>query len=89
MKLKHLQSLLESVQVFESPDIGYEQYPTPPHLAAQIAQMMHSYGDVQGKAVGDLGVGCGILTIATHLMGSASAHHTLTRCLQRCDCDSI
>ena len=73
MRLKQLQSLLESVRVFDSPDIEYEQYPTPPHLAAQIVQMMHSHGDVQGKAVGDLGLGCGILTIAAHLMGSASA----------------
>ena len=52
MKLKHLQSALESVRVFEEPNIELEQYPTPPHLAAQVALAMHQHGDVEGKAVG-------------------------------------
>ena len=71
MKLKRLQSLLERVRVFDEPRVELEQYPTPPHLAAQIVQLMHRHGDVQGKAIGDLGVGCGVLTIATQLMGAA------------------
>ena len=110
MKLKHLQSALESVRVFDDPSIELEQYPTPPQLAAQIALAMHQHGDVEGKAIGgqltlgtlvthrttlpttfhgcrthialsllavltdvraDLGVGCGILSIATQLLGSA------------------
>ena len=71
MKLKRLQSLLETVRVFDDPRVELEQYPTPPHLAAQIAHLMHRHGDVEGKAIGDLGVGCGVLTIATALMGAA------------------
>ena len=52
MKLKHLQSALERVRVFDDPNIELEQYPTPPHLAAQIALAMHQHGDVEGKAIG-------------------------------------
>ena len=71
MKLKHLESALERVRVFTSPRIEWEQYPTPPHLAAQILLAVHRYGDVANKAVGDLGVGCGVLSVAAALMGAA------------------
>ena len=52
MKLKHLQSALEAVRVFDEPSIELEQYPTPPHLAAQIALAMRQHGDVEGRAIG-------------------------------------
>jgi predicted RNA methylase len=47
------------------------QYPTSPHIAAQVLSLIQgNYGDIEGRAVGDLGCGCGMLTIAAALLGS-------------------
>eukprot|EP01135_Chromosphaera_perkinsii_P003027 Nk52_evm9s233 gene=Nk52_evmTU9s233 len=71
MKLKELQSHLEDVAVFESPKIQLEQYPTNPHLAAQVLRCIwEQYGDIRGKVIADLGCGCGMLSIGCGLLGS-------------------
>ena len=45
--------------------------PTPPDLATAILFFIQeSYGDIEGAAVGDLGIGGGMLTIGTRLLGS-------------------
>ncbi|KAG0006144.1 Methyltransferase-like protein 5 [Modicella reniformis] len=72
MKLKELEGYLQDVAVFENPKIKLEQYPTTPHLAARMLYTAHTtYDDIENKAVGDFGCGCGILSIAAAMLGSA------------------
>ncbi|TPP62546.1 NEDD8 ultimate buster 1like [Strongylocentrotus purpuratus] [Fasciola gigantica] len=69
---KKLQSVLQSVSGFSSPKIDLEQYPTSPHVAADILfnmQMMH--GSIQGMSVADLGCGPGILSVGARLLGAS------------------
>ncbi|KAF9107463.1 Methyltransferase-like protein 5 [Mortierella sp. AM989] len=72
MKLKELEGYLQDVAVFDEPKIKLEQYPTTAHLAARMLYTAHTtYDDIENKAVGDFGCGCGILSIAAAMMGSA------------------
>ncbi|KAI8053685.1 S-adenosyl-L-methionine-dependent methyltransferase [Gilbertella persicaria] len=71
MKLKELESILQDCKVFEQPKIQFEQYPTTPHLAARMLYTADTvYDDVENKAVGDFGCGCGILSIAANILGA-------------------
>lgn len=71
LKLKKLEEYLQSVDGFEQPKILLEQYPTPPHIAACMAHHMQSqHDDIERKLVGDLGCGCGMLSIAATLLGA-------------------
>ncbi|XXQ30620.1 Methyltransferase-like protein 5 [Plasmodiophora brassicae] len=70
MKLKHLESALHDVDGFQCPNIALEQYMTSPHLAAVMVHTMHGLGDIEDRRVLDLGVGCGMLSVASALMGS-------------------
>lgn len=55
-----------------SPKIELEQYVTSAHLASRMMFTAQStYEDVLDKRVLDLGCGCGILSIASTLLGSA------------------
>jgi len=73
MKLKELESWLEDVDVFEQPKIKLEQYPTTPHIAAcMLHTMAATFDDIDGKVVADLGVGCGILSIGSVMLGASS-----------------
>ena len=71
MKLKQLESLLRDVEPFREPDQMLEQYPTGAHPASRVVAEAHAHGDIEGRAVVDLGVGGGVLTIASLLMGAA------------------
>jgi predicted RNA methylase len=56
MKLKHLESELSKIHhAFDQPRIEYEQYSTPPHLAASVALL--AYDDLAYSVVLDLGCG--------------------------------
>jgi predicted RNA methylase len=69
MKLKQLQSHLESVKPFKNPKIEFEQYPTSPHIASHmIFTAQEQFDDLESKTVADLGIGCGMLSIASSLM---------------------
>ncbi|XP_017127800.1 rRNA N6-adenosine-methyltransferase METTL5 [Drosophila elegans] len=71
MKLRKLEEYLQGVDGFEQPKILLEQYPTPPHIAACMAHHMQAqHGDIEGRLVGDLGCGCGMLSIASTLLGA-------------------
>ncbi|CEG77415.1 hypothetical protein RMATCC62417_12172 [Rhizopus microsporus] len=71
MKLKELESILQDCEVFDEPKIQYEQYPTTPHLAARMLYTADTvYNDIEDKAVGDFGSGCGILSIAANILGA-------------------
>lgn len=73
MKLKHLESTLSQVELFEEPKWGLEQYATPPHLAARVLQCAARYEDLEGCAVADLGCGTGMLLIGAVLMDCEEA----------------
>jgi predicted RNA methylase len=73
MKLRNLQSLLQDVSTFSSPKVELEQYPTSPELAAHIMFAAQSgFDDIEGARIIDLGVGCGMLTIAAGILGAES-----------------
>ena len=56
MRLKELEGYLQQVDGFENPKVDLEQYPTTPHIAAHMLYTMDtSFGDIEGKLVGDLG----------------------------------
>jgi len=67
MKQKHLEHALSALREFASPQLRYEQYVTPAHLASAIANEARARGDVEHKFVIDLGCGCGALAIACAL----------------------
>ncbi|BFF97096.1 rRNA N6-adenosine-methyltransferase METTL5 [Drosophila madeirensis] len=71
LKLKKLEEYLQCVDGFEKPKIMLEQYPTPPHIAAcMVHHMQAQHDDIEGKFVGDLGCGCGMLSIGATLLGA-------------------
>lgn len=49
---------------------SYEQYPTPPDLAAALLWHAHLRGDLTEKSVADFGCGNGILGYGAHLLGA-------------------
>ncbi|KAJ2539398.1 hypothetical protein EV175_006349, partial [Coemansia sp. RSA 1933] len=72
MKLKQLEGHLGDVAAFKEPKVQLEQYPTTAHLASRILYTAEAtYGDIDGKAVVDLGCGCGVLSIAASMMGAS------------------
>jgi rRNA N6-adenosine-methyltransferase METTL5 len=75
LKLKKLEEYLQFVDSFEKPKILLEQYQTPSEIAANwIFSVQSNYNDIEGKLVGELGCGTGILSIAAALLG---AEHTV------------
>ena len=69
MKLKQLESHLQSVNPFKSPKIEFEQYPTSAHIASHMMfTAQEQFNDLESKTVIDLGVGCGMLSIASAFM---------------------
>ena len=72
MRLKELEGHLQQVDVFKKPKIDLEQYPTTPHIAAHMLYTIdNTFGDIEGRLVGDLGCGCGVLSIGSCILGSA------------------
>lgn len=65
---KRLAILLEQLDVFRSPKISLEQYPTPSGLAGELA-ITASLLDRDTEVFVDLGCGTGILAIAFSLAG--------------------
>ncbi|KAI9316294.1 methyltransferase-like protein 5-like protein [Dichotomocladium elegans] len=71
MKLKELEGILQDCAVFDNPKIQFEQYPTTAHLASRMLYTADTvYDDIENKAVGDFGSGCGILSIAANILGA-------------------
>jgi predicted RNA methylase len=71
MKLKQLEQELSSIPPFESPKIQFEQYPTTAHLASHMLFNAAGFGDIDNRSVVDLGIGCGMLTCASIMLGSS------------------
>ncbi|XP_067891485.1 rRNA N6-adenosine-methyltransferase METTL5 [Heterodontus francisci] len=69
LKLKELESLLQRVDAFKQPKLLLEQYPTSPHIAAHMLYTIHTtFDDIENKLVGDLGCGCGVLSIGAAML---------------------
>eukprot|EP00475_Leptophrys_vorax_P019980 TRINITY_DN2738_c0_g1_i1.p1 TRINITY_DN2738_c0_g1~~TRINITY_DN2738_c0_g1_i1.p1 ORF type:complete len:255 (+),score=73.03 TRINITY_DN2738_c0_g1_i1:68-832(+) len=71
MRRKELEILLQQVSAFEKPKVQLEQYPTSPHLAAEVLLLIHQhFGDIQDKTICDLGCGTGRLAIGCAALGA-------------------
>ena len=70
MRLRALEIALEGLEGFGSPDPGLEQYTTPATLAARLLHHAHLLGDIEGRAVCDLGCGTGVLACGASLLGA-------------------
>jgi putative methylase len=54
---------------FDDPRVDLEQYRTPPELAAHLVHTADLQGDIDGRAVVDLGCGTGMLALGASLRG--------------------
>lgn len=71
MKVKELEQYLSSVKPFPRPKLSLEQYATDAHIAARMVYTgSTTFDDFEGKSVLDLGCGCGMLSLASILMGA-------------------
>jgi putative methylase len=70
MRLRTLEIALEGLEGFGRPDPRTEQYSTPASLAARLLHHAHLLGDIEGRAVCDLGCGTGILACGAALLGA-------------------
>lgn len=70
MKLRTLEIALEGLEGFGRPDPRTEQYSTPAILAARLLHHAYLLGDIEGRAVCDLGCGTGILACGAALLGA-------------------
>ncbi len=61
---------LSRLKTFDNPRIKAEQYPTDPETAAEILWFAYMQGDIEGKAIADLGCGTGILGKGALLLGA-------------------
>lgn len=72
MKIKELEQHLSRLKGFSKPKIVFEQYATDAHLAARMLHVAAtSFDDIEGRSVLDLGCGCGMLSIASMMLGSS------------------
>lgn len=70
MNKKQLAILLSKLEEIENPVPELEQYTTPGDLAAEILNLAHLNGDIEGKTVIDLGCGSGRFAIGSLLIGA-------------------
>ncbi|KAK2964327.1 putative S-adenosyl-L-methionine-dependent methyltransferase [Blattamonas nauphoetae] len=68
IRLKQLQSRLEQLDGFQSPDIALEQYNTPAYVAAHLLLHAMELDCIVGKNILDLGCGPGILGIGAKIL---------------------
>ncbi|KAM3184132.1 hypothetical protein ACTXT7_008994 [Hymenolepis weldensis] len=69
---KNLQMELQNLESFSNPKQNLEQYPTSAHVASDILFDMQTRHDaIEGKVVGDLGCGAGMLSLGAHLLGAS------------------
>ncbi|MFC1723583.1 METTL5 family protein [Nanoarchaeota archaeon] len=61
---------LSKLKAFVKPNVKLEQYPTDSEIAAGALWNLALLGDIEGKAIADLGCGTGILGIGALMMGA-------------------
>lgn len=72
MKLKALKCKLMGMRTFAAPKIKYEQYTTPPDIAALVVHIAETqYADIHQKSVLDLCCGTGMLGITASFFDPA------------------
>ena len=64
-------TLSVNVKGFNNPKVEYEQYQTPPRVAANLIHRAQQLGDITGKKVIDLCAGTGILGIAASILDAS------------------
>jgi putative methylase len=70
LRQRDLEIALQRLRPFEAPDAALEQYSTPAPIAADLLYTAHALGDIEGRAVADLGCGPGTLGIGAALLGA-------------------
>jgi putative methylase len=73
MRKAELEKALEAIPRHPSPRPEWEQYRTPPAIAAELLLAAHREGAVAGKRVLDLGCGTGTFAIGAALLGARLA----------------
>lgn len=66
--------LLSKLAVFENPKLMKEQYATDSEAAAEAVWFAYMNGDIEEKAVADLGCGTGLLGIAALMLGAGKVY---------------
>lgn len=66
--------LLSKLAVFENPKLMKEQYATDSEAAAEAVWFAYMNGDIEEKAVADLGCGTGMLGISALLLGASKVY---------------
>ena len=74
MLKKGLEIKLSGLKGFSSPKESLEQYRTSGSVAAELLHTAYMSGDIENKAVADLGAGTGILAIGAKLLGATSVY---------------
>ncbi|HJX04847.1 MAG TPA: METTL5 family protein [Thermoplasmata archaeon] len=74
MKKKDLEIALQKLKPIGSRSPQLEQYATPAIIASDILWDAYAAGDIEGKAVADLGCGNGIFCIGAKLLGATLAY---------------
>ena len=73
IRKRDLEIILQSIPAHQNPKIKLEQYTIPADLAADILfRACHTYGDIHGKSVIDLGTGTGRLALGAMMLGAQS-----------------
>jgi len=67
---KQLEIALQRIPSHPFPNIEFEQYLTPAHIAADVLWNAYSLGDIEGKKIVDLGCGTGIFAIGSLILGA-------------------
>lgn len=61
---------LSKLKTFKEPDIASEQYPMDSEIGAEVLWNAYFRGDIENKAIADLGCGTGILGIGALMLGA-------------------
>jgi len=71
VKKQQLEMALQQLRPLDSRSERLEQYTTPADIAASVIWDAFAEGDIQDRAVADLGCGNGVLSVAAKLMGAS------------------
>lgn len=66
--------ILSKLNVFDNPNVDFEQYPTDSEIAADVLNFGVLKGDINEMVVADFGCGTGILGIGALLMGAKKVY---------------